>query len=170
MLRLIGRSRVHDSKPRNGMLRSRKKLEETCCSASPPCLAPTCCTRWPRWATAIVWRWWTPTILPRGRRLIHLPGIDVLRALQAVLSVFPIDTFIPEPCAVMQVVGEPEARPPVQAEMNAVLASHGARPAASLDRHAFHAAAEAAYAIVQTGKRRGDILLTKGVVAPEEKA
>jgi hypothetical protein len=32
-----------------------------------------------------------------------------------------------------------------------VLASHGAKPAASLERHAFYAAAETAYAIVQTG-------------------
>ena len=87
----------------------------------------------------------------RGRRLIQLPGIDMPRALQAVLSVFPIDTFIPEPCAVMQVVGEPDARPPVQAEMNAVLVKHGDKPAASLERHAFYAAAETAYAIVQTG-------------------
>src|SRR5216683_8045133 len=71
----------------------------------------------------------------RGRRLIQLPGIDMPRALQAVLSVFPIDTFIPEPCAVMQVVGEPDALPPVQAEMNAVLVKHGAKPAASLERH-----------------------------------
>ena len=46
----------------------------------------------------------------RGRRLIQLPGIDMPRALQAVLSVFPIDTFIPEPCAVMQVDGEPDSR------------------------------------------------------------
>src|ERR1700716_1797755 len=90
----------------------------------------------------------------RGRRLIQLPGVDMPRALQAVLSVFPIDTFIPEPCAVMQVVGEPDAGPPVQPEMIAVLASHGAKPAASLERHAFYAAAETAYAIVQTGERR----------------
>ena len=69
----------------------------------------------------------------RGRRLIQLPGIDMPRALQAVLSVFPIDTFIPEPCAVMQVVGEPDAVPPVQAEMNAVLVKHGAKPAVSLE-------------------------------------
>jgi hypothetical protein len=77
-----------------------------------------------------------------------------------VLSVFPIDTFIPEPCAVMQVVGEPDALPPVQAEMNAVLANHGAKPAVSLERHTFYAAAETAHAIVQAGERRfyGDIL------------
>jgi L-fucose mutarotase len=60
----------------------------------------------------------------RGRRMIYLPGIDIPRALQAVLSVFPIDTFIPEPCAVMQVVGDPTALPSVQAEMNAVLVKH----------------------------------------------
>ena len=33
----------------------------------------------------------------RGRRVIYLPGIDIPCALQAVLSVFPIDTFILEP-------------------------------------------------------------------------
>ena len=106
----------------------------------------------------------------RGCRLIHLPGIDMPCALQAVLSVFPIDTFVLYPCAVTQVVGEPDARPPGQAEMNAVLAGHGAKPAASLERHAFSAAAQTAYAIVQTGERRfyGDILLTKGVVPPEQ--
>ena len=69
----------------------------------------------------------------------------------------------------MQVVGEPGTLPPVVAEMNAALVQYGAEPAASLDRHAFYAAAETAYAIVQTGERRfyGNILLTKGVVAPE---
>jgi L-fucose mutarotase len=108
----------------------------------------------------------------RGRRLIHLPGIDTPRALLAVLSVLPIDTFIAEPCAVMQIVGDPGALPPVVAQMNAALARHGAKPAASLERNAFYAAAETAYAIVQTGERRlyGNILLTKGVVPPEEPA
>jgi len=39
----------------------------------------------------------------------------------------------------------------------------------SLERHAFYAAAETAYAIVQTGERRfyGCIILTKGVIAPQ---
>jgi L-fucose mutarotase len=72
----------------------------------------------------------------------------------------------------MQVVGEPGALPPVVVEMNAALARHGAKAAAGLERNAFYAAAESAYAIVQTGERRfyGNILLTKGVVAPEEQA
>ena len=108
----------------------------------------------------------------RGRRLIHLPGLDTPRVLQAVLSVLPIDTFVPDPCAVMQIVGEPGALPPVVTEMNALLARRDAKPAVSLQRDAFYAAAEGAYVIVQTGERRlyGNILLTKGVVAPEEPA
>lgn len=41
-----------------------------------------------------------------------------------------------------------------------------------IERNAFYAAAESAYAIVQTGEHRfyGNILLTKGVIAPEEQA
>jgi L-fucose mutarotase/ribose pyranase (RbsD/FucU family) len=71
----------------------------------------------------------------RGRRLIQLPGIDMPRALQ--------------PCC------------PCFRSVNAVLANHGAKPAVSFERHAFYAAAETAYTIVQTGERRfyGDIPL-----------
>jgi L-fucose mutarotase len=106
----------------------------------------------------------------RGRRLIHLPGLSTPRVLEAVLSVFPIDTFVSDPCAVMEVVGKPGVIPPVVTEMNWALAKHGAAAAVNIERHSFYAAAETAYAIVQTGERRfyGNILLTKGVVPPEE--
>ena len=106
----------------------------------------------------------------RGRRLIYLPGLDTPRVLQAVLSVLPIDTFIPDPCATMQDVDDPSAVPMVVLQMNAALARAGARPAVTLERHAFYAAVEGAYAVVQTGERRfyGNILLTKGVVPPEQ--
>jgi L-fucose mutarotase len=105
----------------------------------------------------------------RGRRCIGMPGIDVVTALKAVLSVLPCDTFVPDPAAIMQVVGDPLAVPPVVAEMNAVLAARGWPGAVGIERHAFYAAAEGAYAIVQTGERRfyGNILLTKGVIPPE---
>jgi L-fucose mutarotase len=105
----------------------------------------------------------------RGRRCIGMPGIDVVTALKAVLSVLPCDTFVPDPAAIMQVVGDPLAVPPVVGEMNAVLAARGWPGAVGIERHAFYAAAEGAYAIVQTGERRfyGNILLTKGVIPPE---
>ena len=82
---------------------------------------------------------------------------------------FPIDTFIADPCALCRSWASLGAAP-VVGEMNAALAKHGAKAAVSLERNAFYAAAESAYGIVQTGERRfyGNILLTKGVVAPEE--
>lgn len=101
----------------------------------------------------------------RGRRLIHLPGVDVATALKAVLTVFPLDTAVPAPAQVMLPTGDaPLPRPVV--EMNAVLAERGAAPTAGLGRHEFYAAAEQAYAVVGTGERRryGNVLLTKGVV------
>lgn len=105
----------------------------------------------------------------RGRRLIALPGIGVVRGLEAVLSVLPCDTFVPDPCSIMQVVGDAGMVPGVVAEMNAVLAGRGWPAAVGIERHAFYAAAETAYAIVQTGERRfyGNVLLTKGVIPPE---
>lgn len=105
----------------------------------------------------------------RGRRLIELPGIGVDRVLRAVLTVLPCDTFVPNPAAVMQVVGAPGAVPEAVAAMNAVLVAHGWPLAVEIERHGFYAAAESAYAIVRTGERRlyGNILLSKGVVPPE---
>jgi L-fucose mutarotase len=107
----------------------------------------------------------------RGRRLISMSGADAPRTLRAILSLLPIDTFVPDPAAIMQVVGDPTAVPPVVAEMNALLRAHGAGPAVGIERHAFYAAAETAYVIVQTGERRfyGNIMLTKGVLPPEAK-
>ena len=106
----------------------------------------------------------------RGRRLISLPGIETPRVLRAVLSVMPLDTFAPDPAVVMQVVGDPAAVPPVVQEMNAILAEFGGGPASVMERHAFYAAAETGYVIVQTGERRfyGNILLVKGVIPPAE--
>ncbi len=106
----------------------------------------------------------------RGRRTLDLAGVNVVHALRAVLSLLPLDTFIPNPAQVMQVVGDPTAVPPVVAEMNEVLVAGGQKPAEGLERFAFYAAAAETYAIVRTGERRffGNIILTKGVVPPPE--
>lgn len=105
----------------------------------------------------------------RGRRTIALPGVDVVQALRAVLTLLPLDSFVDDPAAVMQVVGDAAAVPPVVAAMNAALAEIGGGPVASLERHAFYARAEQGYAIVATGERRfyGNVILTKGVIPPE---
>jgi L-fucose mutarotase len=105
----------------------------------------------------------------RGRRVIALPGAGVAPVLRAILTLLPLDGFVPDPAMVMQVVGDPAAVPPAVADINAALAAVGARPAAGVERHAFYALAESSFAIVATGERRfyGNVILTKGVIPPE---
>ena len=56
----------------------------------------------------------------RGEPII-LDGVDAPRAIAAILSVMPIDTFVPDPVARMEVVGDPSARPEVQREVQAIV-------------------------------------------------
>ncbi|MBE7212446.1 MAG: ribose ABC transporter, partial [Gluconacetobacter diazotrophicus] len=42
-----------------------------------------------------------------GGRVHHLPGLPAARVLDAVLTLLPLDDFVPEPAATMQVVGDP---------------------------------------------------------------
>ncbi len=46
-------------------------------------------------------------------RLIRLDGVDLNAALRAVLSVLPLDTFVPCAAHRMEVVGDPAQVPPV---------------------------------------------------------
>jgi L-fucose mutarotase len=102
-------------------------------------------------------------------RLIRLPGIAMERAAAAILSVLPIDDFEPEPVRRMQVVGVPSEIPDIQREVQAALDHALGKPSsmASLERIAFYAAAQKAFAVVQCGDPRpyGCFLLRKGVVA-----
>jgi len=105
----------------------------------------------------------------RGKRLIPMPGAGVAAVLEAALTLLPLDTFIPDPAIVMDVVDESGTIPPAVADINAVLRARGAKPAKAMERFAFYEAANSAYAIVHTGERRfyGNIILTKGVIPPE---
>ena len=63
-----------------------------------------------------------------ARRLVRLDGVDAPRALRAVLSVLPIDTFTPTPAAVMAVVGDPGVVPPPVRDFQAVVDAAAGRP------------------------------------------
>jgi L-fucose mutarotase len=105
-----------------------------------------------------------------AQRLIRLDGLSATAVLDAVLSVMPLDDFVPEAAFRMQVVGDPEAEQPIFDEFRSVLSnreSNGFR-LASLDRFAFYERAQAAYAIISTGEARlyGNLILKKGVIRP----
>jgi L-fucose mutarotase len=104
-----------------------------------------------------------------ARRLIPLAGVSAPDALDAILTVFPLDDFVAQPAFTMEVVGDPEALPEPVHEFAAVFTRHqlGDTDIGHLDRGSFYERARNAFAIVRTGELRpyGNILLVKGVVA-----
>lgn len=103
-----------------------------------------------------------------ARHLVRLDGLAATDVTNAILSVMPLDDFVPEAAWRMEVVGEPQAEQPIFDEFRAIIARHEGSNfrLASLERFAFYEQAKAAYAIVSTGERRlyGNIILKKGVV------
>ncbi|HTR08499.1 MAG TPA: RbsD/FucU domain-containing protein [Paraburkholderia sp.] len=105
-------------------------------------------------------------------KLLRIDGVDAPRAVRAILSVLPLDTFVESPAMRMEVVGDPEAIPTVQREAQSeVDAAEGrAVPFASIERHAFYARARKAYCVIATGETRGYgcFVFAKGVLlAPD---
>lgn len=105
-------------------------------------------------------------------RTVQLPGIDMARAARAILSLLPVDQSKPDPIRRMEVVGDPDAIPAVQAEVLAEVerAAPHAAPLGGVERFAFYDEARAAFAVVQVGDPRpfGCFLIRKGVIAGEK--
>lgn len=101
-----------------------------------------------------------------GRTVIELPGTAVDVALASVLSLLPIDDFVPDPAHTMAPVETGGPVPEAVRAIDTVLARYGAKPSAPLERFAFYAEAQRAFVVVRTGERRlyGNVLVTKGVV------
>jgi L-fucose mutarotase len=93
------------------------------------------------------------------------------RVARAVLSLYPLDTFVDDAAARMEVVGDPERVEPVQAEVQAEIDAAEGRPwpMIGIERYAFYERAKAAFAVIQTGERRfyGCFAFRKGVIPPD---
>lgn len=104
--------------------------------------------------------------------LLRMDNLTSAEAAEAILSVLPLDTFVDDFAARMEIVDTPDEVPPVQSEVQRVIdAAEGRpRPMVSIERFAFYEQAKAAYAVIQTGERRfyGCFLLRKGVIPPDE--
>jgi L-fucose mutarotase len=104
--------------------------------------------------------------------LLRMDNLTAAEATEAVLSVYPLDTFVDDFAGRMEIVGAPEEITPVQAEVQAAVdAAEGAhRPMIGIERFAFYDMAREAYAVIQTGERRfyGCFMFRKGVIPPEE--
>lgn len=104
-------------------------------------------------------------------KVLRLDGAGVPEAVRAVLSVFPLDTFVDAPVLRMEVVGNPAELPPIQQEVQTTVDQAEGRswPLGSLERMAFYERAKKSYAVIATSERRfyGCFILKKGVIAPD---
>ncbi|MGX5831421.1 RbsD/FucU family protein [Mesorhizobium sp. 43Arga] len=104
-----------------------------------------------------------------GRLLrIDAPAAEVVKA---VLSLYPLDTFVDDAAARMEIVGKPDEIPSVQKEVQKeVDAAEGKSwPMMAVERYAFYERAKQAYCVIQTGERRfyGCFAFRKGVIPPD---
>ncbi|HBQ63763.1 MAG TPA: fucose isomerase, partial [Clostridiales bacterium] len=120
-----------------------------------------------------------------AKRLIRCDGLGVPVILEAVLKLFPLDTYVSEPVTLMSVVpGDPvkptiweKYREIVQKEAGPGGPGEGPGPGAApgpgpgiafMERFAFYEKAKNAYAVVATGEMAlyANVILKKGVVIP----
>ena len=104
-----------------------------------------------------------------GRLLrIDAPAAEVVKA---VLSLYPLDTFVDDAAARMEIVSKPDEIPPVQKEVQKEIdAAEGKSwPMLPVERYAFYERAKQAYCVIQTGERRfyGCFAFRKGVIPPD---
>lgn len=106
-------------------------------------------------------------------KLLRIDNTTTAEAARAILSVYPLDTFIDDAAMRMEVVGNPKEVLPVQQEVQAEIdrAEGKSWPLVGVERMSFYELAKASYCVIATGERRfyGCFMFTKGVIPPEAK-
>ncbi len=108
-----------------------------------------------------------------GKRVIRCDGHGVPELLEAILKVFPLDTYVEKPVTLMEVMdGDPVETPiwKVYEEIVDRYKEQDSNVIGSLERFAFYEEAQKAYAILATGETAlyANVILQKGVVVPEK--
>jgi L-fucose mutarotase len=105
-----------------------------------------------------------------ARSLVRADGVDAVRMTRAIISLMPLDDFVPAAAFRMAVVDTPEAFPPIVGDFAEALAAAGyAGPIEAIERSDFYERARRAFAVVATGETRlyGNLILKKGVIRPD---
>ncbi len=103
--------------------------------------------------------------------VIRMDGHGIPQLLDAILQVFPLDTYVEQPVQLMALmdrdVGKIET--PIWDEYKEIISRYderGAETVGSIERFAFYEEAKKAYAIIATGEAAvyANVMLQKGVV------
>lgn len=102
--------------------------------------------------------------------VIHMEGHGVPEILDAVLQLFPLDTYVEKPVTLMEVVPGDQVETPIWDVYKDLVKKQDARGGAAvgnLERFAFYEEAKKAYAIIATSEQAlyANVMLQKGVVS-----
>lgn len=102
-------------------------------------------------------------------KVIRCDGHGVPELLDAILSVFPLDTYVEKPVNLMEVVPGDDVETPIWDTYNEIISKYdnrGNEAIGNIERFAFYDKAKKAYAIVATGEKAlyANVILQKGVV------
>jgi L-fucose mutarotase len=104
-----------------------------------------------------------------AQRLVRCDGHAAPPLLDAMLQLFPLDTFVKHPVALMAVVPGDNYSPDIWPVYKKVIQNHEPHfpDFEMMERHAFYERAKKAYAIVATGEhaRYANLILKKGLIS-----
>ena len=103
-------------------------------------------------------------------RVIRMDGHSVPEILDAILTLLPLDQYVEQPAALMQVVPGDNTKTPIWDTYREIVARHDERGSACLqevERFAFYdRVKEKSYAVIMSGEKAkyANIILKKGVI------
>ncbi len=102
-----------------------------------------------------------------AQRLVRSDGNMVPELLEAILSIFPLDKYVPKPVALMSLVPGETYKPEIWNVYRSICSKHEFfTDFESVERFAFYERAKKAYAVIATSETAlyANIILKKGVV------
>ena len=107
-----------------------------------------------------------------AQRLIRCDGHNVPGLLDAILKLFPLDSYAAKPASLMQVMPGDPVKTPIWEQYRAIIANRTGLTDSleEIERSAFYERSRKAYAIVSTGESAlyANLMLRKGVVIDAE--
>lgn len=101
--------------------------------------------------------------------VIRCDGHGVPEILDAILQVFPLDTYVPQPVQLMEVMPDDDVLTPIWDEYIKIIEKYddrGKNAIGNTERFAFYDESKTVYAIIATSEKAlyANIMLQKGVV------
>ena len=105
----------------------------------------------------------------KNAKVIRCDGHGGVELLDAILQLFPLDTYVEKPVSLMEVVPGDKMETPIWDEYKSIIAKYddrGADTVANIERFAFYEKAKESYAIIATGESAlyANVILQKGVI------